>query len=105
MDKQAHVYIKGEVIGVGFRAWTKIQARQLQVTGWVCNRHDLEDVFGPEGGVEAVLQGSSAALTEMLRRLEQGPAVSRVDDVEIYWEPVKQAYPGFDIVMSKKQAV
>ncbi|PIV70970.1 acylphosphatase, partial [Candidatus Roizmanbacteria bacterium CG17_big_fil_post_rev_8_21_14_2_50_39_7] len=27
--KQVHVYIKGDVIGVGFRAWTKIQAKMI----------------------------------------------------------------------------
>ena len=37
MLKQVHLYIKGSVIGVGFRAWTKIQAKIVGVTGWVRN--------------------------------------------------------------------
>lgn len=31
MLKQIHVYIKGDVIGVGFRAWTKIQGEEDKV--------------------------------------------------------------------------
>lgn len=50
MLKQAHVYIKGDVIGVGFRAWTKIQAKFIPVTGWVRNNFENPHIFGKSGG-------------------------------------------------------
>ena len=46
MLKQAHLYIIGDVIGVGFRAWTKIQAKINGVTGWVRNNFERADIFG-----------------------------------------------------------
>ena len=50
MLKQVHAYIKGDVIGVGFRAWTKIQTKTIKVTGWVRNSFENEHMFG-KGGV------------------------------------------------------
>ncbi|MFH0773114.1 MAG: acylphosphatase, partial [bacterium] len=44
--KQVHVYIKGDVIGVGFRAWTKIQAKIIGVNGWVRNVFEHPNKFG-----------------------------------------------------------
>ena len=46
MLSQAHLYIKGDVIGVGFRAWARIHARQLDIHGWIRDAHDKEDIFG-----------------------------------------------------------
>jgi hypothetical protein len=45
MVMQAHVYIRGDVIGVGFRAWTKIQAKIYSVKGWVRNNFEKSDFY------------------------------------------------------------
>lgn len=97
MLKQAHLYIKGEVIGVGFRAWTKIQAKILGVKGWVRNVYDKPEVFGPYGGVETVIQGEEEKINQMIELLKKGPPVSRVDDVEIYWQDPKEIFEEFEI--------
>jgi len=97
MFKQVHLYIKGDVIGVGFRAWTKIQAKIIGVNGWVRNVFNNPNVFGPEGGIEAVLQGDEEKLEKMIELLKNGPPVSRVDDVEIFWRDVKEIIEGFEI--------
>ena len=97
MLKQVHLYIKGDVIGVGFRAWTKIQAKIIGVNGWIRNLHNKPEVFGPGGGVEAVFQGDENKLEKMINLVKDGPPVSRVEDVEIFWQDVKEIIEGFEI--------
>jgi acylphosphatase len=97
MLKQAYLYIKGDVIGVGFRAWTKIQAKIAGVNGWVRNNFENSHVFGPSGGVEALIQGEEEKLEKLIEILKQGSPVSRVDDIEIYWQEAKEIFDGFEI--------
>lgn len=89
--------MKGEVIGVGFRAWVKIQAKINKASGWVKNTYDKPDVFGTAGGVEAVVQGEENVVEKMIELLRQGPPVSRVDDVEVFWQDPKEIFEGFEI--------
>lgn len=97
MMKQLHAYVKGDVIGVGFRAWVKIQAKIHTVNGWIRNAFDKEAVFGRSGGVETVLQGEQQNVEELLELLKQGPPVSRVDDVEVFWQEPKEIFEVFEI--------
>jgi len=97
MVKQAHLYIKGDVIGVGFRAWTKIQAKILGVSGWVKNVYDKPEIFGITGGVEAVVQGEEEKVEKMIEILKKGSPVSRVDEVEIFFEKPSENFDGFEI--------
>ncbi len=89
MLKQCHLYIKGDVIGVGFRAWTKIQAKITGVTGWVRNH--------PEGFVETIIQGDAEKVNKIIETLKQGPPISRIDNVEIYWQDAKEVFNEFEI--------
>jgi len=85
---RAHAVISGRVQGVFFRAETAARARSLGVTGWVQNR--------PGGAVEAVFEGSRAAVESMVRWCEHGPAGARVDAVDVAWEqPIGEA--GFEV--------
>ncbi|NQX28766.1 acylphosphatase [Microbacteriaceae bacterium VKM Ac-2854] len=68
------VIVSGVVQGVGFRWWTRTQARRLGLVGWVRNRRD--------GTVEAELEGERAAVDEMLARLRSGPDGAEVSAVE-----------------------
>lgn len=97
MLKQVHVYIKGDVIGVGFRAWTKIQARVCSISGWVKNTFTKPDVFGPGGGVEALFQGEEENVNEIVEVVKKGLPVARVDDVEIFPQEPKEIFEGFEI--------
>jgi acylphosphatase len=94
---QAHVHVIGDVIGVGFRAWTKIEAKITGVNGWVRNCHEKSEVFGPGGGVEVFLQGDEEKVEKMIELLRQGPPVSRVDDIEIFWQEPKELMRGFEM--------
>jgi len=90
MLKQAHLYIKGDVIGVGFRAWTKIQAKIIGVTGWV--RNSMDD------GVEAQIQGNEEKVKQIIELIKKGPPVSYVAEVEVFWQEPKEIFDEFKIV-------
>jgi acylphosphatase len=97
MLKQLRLYIKGDVIGVGFRAWTKIQAKINNVTGWVRNNHERSDIFGVNGGVEVVIQADDKKIEKILSILKKGPPVSRVEDIEVFFEEPKEIFETFEI--------
>lgn len=97
MLKQVHLYIKGDVIGVGFRAWTKIQAKVNSVSGWVKNTFNNPNIFGPGGGVEALLQGEESNINKLLDIIRKGSPVSRVENVEVFFQEPKEMFEGFEI--------
>ncbi len=85
-ERIIRVRITGKVQGVWFRAWTREEARDLGLDGWVRNRLD--------GSVEAVLAGESTDIDTMLRLLESGPPMASVEKVA--YETVAEAVaPGF----------
>ena len=73
--RTVHVVISGRVQGVGFRAFVVRDASALHLTGWVRNRRD--------GRVEAVLQGSSEAVADMIERCRRGPRFSEVEGIMV----------------------
>ncbi|HEX9837686.1 MAG TPA: acylphosphatase [Alphaproteobacteria bacterium] len=68
------IVVHGRVQGVWFRAWTREQAVQCGLAGWVRNRRD--------GTVETLLSGPDAAVEDMIARCRVGPPAARVDHVE-----------------------
>ncbi|OGK12596.1 hypothetical protein A3C98_00680 [Candidatus Roizmanbacteria bacterium RIFCSPHIGHO2_02_FULL_37_15] len=97
MLKQVRLYIKGDVIAVGFRAWTKIQAKIVGVSGWVRNVYDKSEVYGISGGVEAIIQAEEEKINKILELIKKGPPISRVEEVEVMWEEPKEMFEGFEI--------
>jgi acylphosphatase len=75
MATATHLKIIGRVQGVGFRYFMERKARELGVTGWVRNRHD--------GTVEAMVQGTPAAVEAMIAAARQGPRSAIVTDVKV----------------------
>ena len=76
---RAHVWVKGRVQGVGFRAHVEYCARQIgDLTGWVRN-------VGYDK-VEAVVEGESQDVTLFIEMMKQGPSASRVDEATVEWE-------------------
>jgi acylphosphatase len=67
-------YIRGLVQGVGYRFFAQRSAARHQVRGYVRN---LED-----GRVEALAQGSQAAVDGFRDDLTAGPTYSSVEEVE-----------------------
>ena len=78
MALQARLTISGRVQGVGYRDWAITTALRLGLTGWVRNRMD--------GAVEALIVGEDQAVGQMIDACRRGPAMARVDNVDI--EPV-----------------
>jgi acylphosphatase len=74
-EKTVHVYIKGKVQGVWFRASTKDQAEKYSVNGWVRNMKD--------GRVEALFEGDADAVDAMVDWCHQGSPLANVKDVKV----------------------
>lgn len=89
MKKRAHVYIKGRVQGVFFRATTRKKAEDNGVTGWVKNL--------PDGRVEAVFEGEEEKIEKMIDFCHKGPNSARVEDVEVEWEDYRGNFSGFEV--------
>lgn len=68
-----HVWVSGQVQGVGFRASCAYRAGQLGLGGWVRNL--------PDGRVEAVFEGQPDAVDSMVSWCRRGPRLARVSDV------------------------
>jgi len=78
--------LRGQVQGVGFRAWLVARAQALGIDGWVRNR--------PDGAVEALLSGETDAVEELARLCRRGPPLAAVlSIVEDLAEP--PGGPGF----------
>ena len=82
-----HVLVRGRVQGVCFRAGAAREGERLGVAGWVRNLAD--------GRVEAVLEGEEADVARMLEWLRRGPALARVDGVEVTDEEPRGDLEGF----------
>jgi acylphosphatase len=67
--------IRGRVQGVWFRESMRREAERLGVTGWVCNRLD--------GAVEAIVQGTPAAVEAITRWAARGPEDAKVENLEV----------------------
>ncbi len=78
MALQARLSISGRVQGVGYRDWAMATAQRLGLSGWVRNRAD--------GSVEALVVGDDDAVGKMIEACRRGPALARVDAVDV--EPV-----------------
>jgi len=83
-DLQTRRYlISGRVQGVGFRWFVEREAAQIGVTGWVRNTNG--------GDVEVMATGTREQLSELRRKLQEGPRAARVDDVSESSEPLLEA--------------
>lgn len=86
--ERRRVIVTGRVQNVWFRDSCRTEALARGVSGWVRNR--------PEGSVEAVFEGSPAAVEAMITWCRTGPPRARVDRVEVLVEPV-EGESGFSI--------
>jgi acylphosphatase len=76
---RAHVWVKGRVQGVGFRAHVEYSARQIGgLVGWVRN-------VGYDS-VEVIAEGERPSVERLIERIKEGPTGSRVDETKVEWE-------------------
>jgi len=86
---RVHVWIKGRVQGVCFRAYTQEKAEALGLTGWVKNL--------PDGRVEAVFEGEEAGVREMVKWCHRGPSYAEVTEVTAGAEEYKGEFNRFSL--------
>ncbi len=87
--ERAHVYVAGQVQGVFFRDSTREKAEQLGLTGWVKNL--------PDGRVEALFEGPSERIREMIRWCEKGPPHAEVENVDSQFEVSEGDLTSFEV--------
>lgn len=87
---RAHVWVKGRVQGVGFRAHVEFFARQMGgLTGWVRNvGYDT---------VEVVVEGERSAVERFLAIVKTGPRGARVDEARVEWETATGEFADFSV--------
>ena len=89
---RVHVWVKGRVQGVGFRAHVEYYAGKIGVSGWVRN-------VGWDK-VEAVAEGTREQIDQFIEMMKTGPRASRVDDARVDYEDVTGEFVGFGVKRS-----
>ena len=87
--ERAHVYVSGNVQGVFFRDSARQKAEELGLVGWVSNTSD--------GRVEAVFEGPTDEVRQMVDWCENGPSQADVDDVEVEYEEPEGDLESFEV--------
>ena len=86
---RVHIWVKGRVQGVGFRAHVEYQALQIGVVGWVRN-------VGKKT-VETVAEGPREKVELFVDMVKKGPSLSRVDEEKIEYEEPTGQLQGFTV--------
>ena len=84
-----HATIHGRVQGVSFRYYTVRRARDLNLTGYVCNKAD--------GTVEVRAEGPRHRLEDLLSFLRVGPRAAVVTDVDVSWPRPTDGFDSFEV--------
>jgi acylphosphatase len=87
---RARVRAHGRVQGVFFRGSMCDEARRLGIKGWVRNC--------PDGTVEAIAEGTRAAVDRLIVWAHQGPPGALVTNVEVTWERVGGELSDFRVI-------
>ena len=86
---RVHIWVKGRVQGVGFRAHVEYNALQIGVMGWVRN-------IGWDT-VETVAEGTRQQIDQFIEMVKTGPRASRVDEARVEHESTTGYLSGFDV--------
>ena len=86
---RARVRISGRVQGVFFRDSAREKAERLDLAGWIKNL--------PDGRVEAIFEGPSQKVREMVDWCEHGPSQASVESVDTDFEEPRGDLQGFEV--------
>jgi acylphosphatase len=89
MKKAVRLVVQGRVQGVGFRWFVQNEAEKLKINGYVRNMAN--------GDVEVFAEGDDDHLKQIIRRVNEGPPFSRVNDMLTEWHDYKGRYQSFEI--------
>ncbi|MFA5831523.1 MAG: acylphosphatase [Candidatus Paceibacterota bacterium] len=90
MRKRIECKITGRVQGVFYRDFANLNARELGLTGTVCNMGD--------GSVAVVAEGEKEDLQKFLVRLQKGTPRSKVEKIETKWFPASGDFANFQVL-------
>jgi len=79
----------GRVQGVGFRYFVLRKAQEFNLCGWVRNNAD--------GSVSFEVEGEKKDILEFLFALDEGPELSRVDEIKKAWYDYRGRWDRFSI--------
>ena len=85
-----HAIVYGRVQGIYFRAFSLRKARELGLTGYVCNLPDWN-------AVEVQAEGERNKLERLIDYLKVGPPGARVERVEASWSEHTGSYSNFSV--------
>lgn len=80
--KQYHIFVSGQVQGVGFRWYCRDIARSAGIAGWVKNL--------PDGRVEIIVEGGKENIKQFLTQLKNGYLARNIKDVQ----EIEEEYQG-----------
>jgi acylphosphatase len=75
---RVHIWVKGRVQGVGFRAHVEYNALLIGVVGWVRNIN--------RDTVETVAEGAQEQIDQFIEMVKRGPRAARVDEARVEYE-------------------
>ncbi|TGC08038.1 acylphosphatase [Methanolobus halotolerans] len=85
----ATVLVSGRVQGVYFRKFTRDNATDLGLMGFVENL--------PDGRVKVVAEGRRADIEKLISLLEKGPSRAVVENVDVSWSSGSGEFADFSI--------
>ena len=90
---RAHVWVRGRVQGVGFRAFVADSAQRLDVSGWVRNvGYDT---------VEALAEGTQAQIEQFVWMIRIGPRNAQVNESRVEAETHTGEFADFQVRSSR----
>jgi len=88
MRKRITISVFGRVQGVFYRSKAAREAKQLNLTGWVKNESD--------GSVKILAEGEEDNLEKLVEWAKQGPALARIDKIEVKWDKAQEEFKDFE---------
>lgn len=86
---RVHVWVTGQVQGVGFRAFVQQSGAVFGLTGWVRN-------VGYDQ-VETVAEGPRPVLERFAAAVQTGPRASQVEQTRLEWETPTGEFNRFEV--------
>ena len=90
---RVHIWVRGRVQGVGFRAFVQQSAVVMDLKGWVRN-------VGWDQ-VETIAEGEKSVLERFIKAVRIGPRASQVEDSRFEWEPASGEFESFQVRSSR----
>ena len=92
----AEILAEGRVQGVGYRDFCVRCAEMLGVVGYAMNLSD--------GRVRVVAEGKKEAIEALVREMERGPRLARVERVSVAWRAPRGEFTGFGVRYAGRDA-